>query len=619
MIKSVASLALAACLFATASGAQTSNAQPPAPKPAEAKQPKPKGWSDKSYYLTMRDGTRIALSLYFPLRYKPANPGNDKYPVLLFQTRYGRADSAEWQYMPWTRNDYVVAVIDTRGSTSSFGTRLVDIGPEEVRDMDEVIAHLAAQPWSMGKVITTGGSYLADTADWATSRPAPALVGAVPYQADFDVYLNLFFPGGVANDWFRNGWAENAREIDLGRDGEGNGLDCRIRAADCPKLFPTLQPVDDDADYSQLRQALNGKGAHWGPESYAEQTFRDDKGTNGYTMFGSSPASALAGIRQQRKPVQYWGSWMDAGTADAALARFRSAPEVPAELWITANNHSQHLNGDPFAPARKLPIPALDSQYAIRSDFHHRILDGGKVDRIIHYYVMGADVMKQTRVWPPEGTRVERLSLAPGKTLTSRAPKSAGVDDYAVDYAATTGDKTRWSTQGGNPPAYPDRREADKKLIVYDGPPQVRDMELAGYPVVTLNLSASHDDPAIFAYLESVAPDGRVTMITEGQLRAVHRKIADPKSLPYDQGPVPRSFNRADAQPVVPGQVMELRFPLLPTAVLIRKGHRLRLAIAGADADTFRRYPAKGESRFQIHHGGRYASSIELPMRPWQP
>lgn len=44
---------------------------------------RPADWSDRSYYLAMRDGVRLALSLYFPGRVEPAAP----CPVLLLQTR----------------------------------------------------------------------------------------------------------------------------------------------------------------------------------------------------------------------------------------------------------------------------------------------------------------------------------------------------------------------------------------------------------------------------------------------------------------------------------------------------------------------------------------------------
>lgn len=44
-------------------------------------------WDDVSYYLSMRDGVRLAISNYFPDHLHPARPA----PVILVQTRYGRA------------------------------------------------------------------------------------------------------------------------------------------------------------------------------------------------------------------------------------------------------------------------------------------------------------------------------------------------------------------------------------------------------------------------------------------------------------------------------------------------------------------------------------------------
>lgn len=578
---------------------------------------KPRGWSDQSYYLTMRDGVRLAVSLYFPDGVAPAKPA----PVMFAQTRYGRAKGvgpgpgAQRDF--WLKAGYVIAIVDTRGSTASFGSRPVDIGPDEVRDADEIVAHLASRPWSNGKVISWGFSYLADTADFATSRPAPGLVAGVPRETDFDAYLGLFFPGGVANDAFLNGWSEGARQDDLGRDPDAQ-LDCLARVADCAKMFPTLQPVDGDEDYKLLRQALAQRGKHWGPEDYAGVVFRDEPGRNGYTMFASSPASALADIRRERKPVQYWGSWMDAGTAEAALARFRSAPEAPAEVWITAHDHGQRKNSDPFDLARSAPLPSVDEQLKSQADFQSRVLKGARIERTINYYVLGAGVMRQTHVWPPADTAMVRLHLAADASLTPAASAAEGADRYEVDFTATTGKTTRWTAQGGPAAAYADRREADAKLLVYTGSAMTEDMELVGNPVVDLWLASSSSDPAIFVYVEDVAPDGRVTYLTEGELRALHRKLADPKSLPYDQGLAPHSFRRADALPVVPDKMMQVKFSLLPTAALIRKGHRLRVAIAGADSSMFRRYPETGPETFVVGRGGDYGSSIDLPMRSWK-
>jgi predicted acyl esterase len=66
----------------------------------------------------------------------------------------------------------------------------------------------------------------------------------------------------------------------------------------------------------------------------------------------------------------------------------------------------------------------------------------------------------------------------------------------------------------------------------------------------------------------------------------------------------------------VPGEVATLRFSLLPTSWRVAAGHRLRLAIAGADADNFGQVPHGRPPILSIRRGGIHASSITLPMLP---
>jgi predicted acyl esterase len=68
--------------------------------------------------------------------------------------------------------------------------------------------------------------------------------------------------------------------------------------------------------------------------------------------------------------------------------------------------------------------------------------------------------------------------------------------------------------------------------------------------------------------------------------------------------------------PLVPGELAELTFDLWATSVLIKQGHRIRVAIAGADADTFLRYPRDGgEPTITVSRSSLYPSSIVLPMK----
>jgi hypothetical protein len=262
-------------------------------------------------------------------------------------------------------------------------------------------------------------------------------------------------------------------------------------------------------------------------------------------------------------------------------------------------------------------MPAFDDQIKAMMDFAAEVRAGQPIGRSIHYYVLGAKTFRDTSVWPPEGVEMHSYALGDGHALVAGASGGSGADRYEVDFSASTGQATRWSTQIGEPAAYPDRRAADAKLLVYDSAAFAKDTEIVGQPDVDLFMTSETKDPAVFVYLEDVAPDGRVTYIDEGQLRAIDRKPADPKTLPYPLDPPQHSFDRADSLPVTPGQPFEIKIALFPVAALIKQGHSVRIAIAGADADTFRRYSEGKPDVFTVFHSAAKPSIVHLPLKPW--
>ena len=102
-------------------------------------------------------------------------------------------------------------------------------------------------------------------------------------------------------------------------------------------------------------------------------------------------------------------------------------------------------------------------------------------------------------------------------------------------------------------------------------------------------------------------------LITEGQFRVIHRKISSETPL-YKIGVPYHTYKKADALPLVPGEVAEIQFALIPTSIIIRKGHRIRIAIGGADKDTFTRLPKEGNPEITVSRNKEHASSIELPV-----
>jgi predicted acyl esterase len=60
--------------------------------------------------------------------------------------------------------------------------------------------------------------------------------------------------------------------------------------------------------------------------------------------------------------------------------------------------------------------------------------------------------------------------------------------------------------------------------------------------------------------------------------------------------------------------VEELVFDLFPVSWLFRRGHAIRVAIAGADKDNLVAVAAEQAPRLSIHRGADRLSRVELPV-----
>ena len=190
-----------------------------------------------------------------------------------------------------------------------------------------------------------------------------------------------------------------------------------------------------------------------------------------------------------------------------------------------------------------------------------------------------------------------------------------GADVYQVDSTTSMGMYVKYRSVSGQlktPHTYPDRNKRDSLLFVYDSEPLVEDMEVTGHALVDIFISSSTTDAQVFVYLEDVDENGKVEYVTEGELRALHRKVSNDKA-PYKQVGPYHSFLKEDGQPLVPGEVAQMQFSMLPISYLFKKGHRVRIAIAGADADQFRNM-TNDEPQYTFHRSFKYPSRVELPV-----
>jgi len=161
---------------------------------------------------------------------------------------------------------------------------------------------------------------------------------------------------------------------------------------------------------------------------------------------------------------------------------------------------------------------------------------------------------------------------------------------------------------------YKDWHGRDTRMLRYTSAPLAQDVEVSGHVVVDLWLASSEGDAALHVYLSEIEPDGTARYVTEGVLRAIHRKEAAPEHNQNWSWPF-RTFARADARPMPKGKPERLRFALIPTSWTFARGSRIRIAIAGADADHYAQVPHGRPPLLTIRRGGSMASSVTLPWR----
>ncbi|MGD9852555.1 MAG: CocE/NonD family hydrolase [Nitrospirales bacterium] len=576
-----------------------------------------------SQYLTMRDGVKIAIDLYLPDNLQPGQ----KIPTILHQTRYWRAVDYRWlvglfkedrprgiigRYAErFLQEGYAWVDVDVRGSGASFGSRPVAYSPEEIKDGAEIVDWIITQPWSNGNIGAMGISYSGGTAEMLLINQHPAVKAVAPMFSGFDLYSEIAFPGGIHLNWFTKTWTTINHRLDNNQLPVGGWM---------ANLFVRgVRPVDHDAGDQLLSQAIKNHADNWSPYQEASGiTFRDDPPPSRHApnidaLSTQTYADQIAG---SGATIYSYSGWFDGGYQLAAIKRHlrhRQNPDNKLILGPWDHGGKRHISPESLGPA-----PFDHAGELLKFFDKHLKGMGGDLpdDPPVRYYTMGEERWKESQHWPPPSTTIP-FFFQDGARLSPDQPKATvQPDHYQVNPDTGSGDHSRWNTLVGislkDP--YPDRKERDRDLLVYTSEPLSQNMEVTGHPIATIYLSSSTPDTNLFVYLEDVTPEGDVHYVTEGQLRALHRKWTPPENGTSKSLPIPhRTFRRADAAPLNVGEVASLTLDLLPTSYQFKQGHRIRVALAGADIDHFQSLDGQ-TSVWEVWHTTDRPSRIDLPV-----
>jgi putative CocE/NonD family hydrolase len=389
-------------------------------------------------------------------------------------------------------------------------------------------------------------------------------------------------------------------------------------------LEQLVTPVDSDTDGSLLAQTRKERtGSTLAKQSevwFKKFPFRDSITSDGNKIWEGSANlyPLLDRINQSGIPVYMTTGWYDLFSGAGDMFLWYANLTVPKRLLVRPADHSE-VEKNQFD---------LDFEAEVHRWFDYWLkgIDNGIMKELsIYYYVMGDSKKRAWRTsaqWPLKDQKLTPFYLAQGKTgsiasindgFLRREPpdQKDAADSYTVDYSTTSGKYSRWYAVNW-PRDYPDMRSNDQKALTYTTPPLEADLEVTGHPVAHLWLMTNAPDLDVFVYLEEVDGSGKSTYLTEGNLRASHRKVG---RAPYNNLGLPyHSHYQSNLERITAEKPVELVFGLHPISYRFHKGNRIRITVAFADADNFETPVIDPAPKLQLLRGINHLSFIKLPI-----
>ena len=480
-------------------------------------------WMDHRHtWITVADGTRLAARLWLP-ETQPA-------PVILEALPYRMDDLTASYASEYERlceeGGFAVCRLDIRGTGSSSGLATDEYTATEHDDICQVIAWLAEQEWSNGRVGMYGTSWSGfNSLQVACLRP-PALGAIAPIYASDDRYTDdVHYMGGALKavdlvDWVLYMVAGNALPPVPAVFGDGWRDEWARRIDDVDPWV--LRWLEEQAD-----------GPYWRHGSVRPDYARIAcpvmivaGWADGYTNI------AFRGFEELTGPTRViLGPWGHGSTATAIPGpHIDLVPELIRWFRRWLADEPNGIDEEPpiavFARRSTRPAPALAE---MRGEW------------------------RSEQTWPAE--RLEERVLRP-----------AGEGTDVVHVHGEVGRAGWISCAARLPWGLPDDQRLDDALsLTYDWESLSTDLDVMGHPRVRLTVTSSVPIAYLAARLCDVFPDGTSVLACRGMLNLTHRNGHD--------APIA----------LEPGVPTKVEIELEATSWIFEPGHRVRLALAGSD------------------------------------
>jgi uncharacterized protein len=570
---------------------------------------------EKGVMIPMRDGVRLAANLY-----RPAGAG-ERLPAVLLRTPYnketyrGSLDPAQF----FAGQGFLVVSQDVRGQFASEGEYRVQLTDD--RDGYDTIEWIVRQPWSNGRVGTYGCSYLGEVQYLLAKTRHPAHAAMIAQSASGAVgpaggyYTNFgAWEGGALNlstlfGWFGlAGWKDRAAPDHV--------IGSRRWGFDFREMLRSLPVVTMARRAGYPRSDFEAFVSHppadpwWTEVPYLTDRDRfDTPALHVNSWLDVTPEQTLYAWDLMRRNA------VSARGRDHQYVIMSPTTHCASEAATEETVVGRHPVGDARWPYWQVYLAWFD--HWLRG-----AANGITALPRVHYYVIGENAWRQTDRWPVPGHRDVPFWLSSGAGAATAAgdgalgparPDRAGRDTFVYDPGDPFPSRGGTICCTGNPDDQPgifDQSDLEGRpdLLVYTTPPLGRGLTIAGTVKAVLYVSSDARDTDFTAKLLDVDPQGRSWNVVNGIRRARYR-----------EGYTKAVWMEKD-------RVYRVEVSLKATAWSFAPRHRIRLWVSSSDFPGYDRNLNTGgrnvdetawvKATNTVHHGGRHASHLLLPVVP---
>ena len=500
--------------------------------------------------ITMDDGLTLRADVFRPV-------GSGRHPIILshgpyakglaFQEGYPSAwnrmvaehpDVAagssnlyqSWEVVDpekWVPHGYACVRVDSHGAGRSPG--FIDpFSPRETRDFYQCIEWAGVQPWSSGKVGLNGVSYYGINQWQVASLKPPHLAAMCVWEGAADWYRDMTHHGGILSTFWANWYDMQVTSVQYGLGERG------------PKSLANGTLVCGDETLPD--EALQAQRCEFGEEILAH-ALDDDYHRARSPVWENITVPLLSAANWGGQGLHPRGN-VEGFMRAASKDKWLEAHGI--EHWTHFyTDYGRELQKRFFDFYLKGETNGWDQQPKVQLQVRH-------IDKFVE---------RHENEWPIARTQWTKLYLHPADNALRR---EAAVADTAITY------------------------DAMGEGLTFLSAPLEAETEITGPIAARLFASSSTRDADFFLIFRVYKPDLREvtfmgaidphTPIAQGWLRASHRKLDAKLSLPY------RPYHtHNEAQPLTPGETVQLDIELWPTSIVVPAGHRIALTVRGRD------------------------------------